>query len=335
MRILRSLLLLSASIPVVALVACGGRDSTARMAHTGYPALPPSRGLHRWDLSHIPVRFCVDLSNHGFVADDAFEQSVISGFREWGLPFQPDGVCAGRMRRGDAINSIGWGSLPADGDPSKYEAGVTDLQYLTCDAGCESGEDGSLAEADITIDSSPPAEYRTPECLSSTLVHEIGHFFGLEHLPAPAVMQAETADCPVYTTDTDRRAVRARYGELGDHASASADSNAARAVYSLVLRQLDLMESHDWTSLYATYTPRFQALCPYAKFVEVIDVPVNAHLEVEGLTVRIEGERAYATYNYVVDGTPTAVGADSYDPDIYSLVSGSWLDDIDSHTNCD
>jgi hypothetical protein len=323
------------SMCLAALVACGRHNSDPPQAAETYPPLPPSRGLHRWDLPHFPLRFCIDVAEHGFVANEAFEESVIGAFREWGVPFQSDGICDHHRRAGDSINSIGWGSLPAARDASTYEAGVTDLRYQTCAKTCESGEDGSLVEADITIDVNPPAEYRTAQCLSSTLVHEVGHLLGLEHLPPPSVMQAETADCPVYTTDTDRRALNARYGELVDRVSTTRTSEAVRAVYSLVLRQLDLMESHDWVNLYATYTPRFQALCPYARFLELSEPPIDARIEMEGIRVRVEGERAYVVYNYVVDGTPTAAGAEDSDPDVYSFVNGSWLDDIDSHTNCE
>jgi hypothetical protein len=69
-------------------------------------------------------------------------------------------------------------------------------------------------EADITIDTAPPAEFRGGDCLYSTLLHETGHFLGLEHLPAPAVMASETSTCLGTLTGADREALRARYGAV-------------------------------------------------------------------------------------------------------------------------
>jgi len=71
-----------------------------------------------------------------------------------------------------------------------------------------------LPRPDITIDADPPRAFRNEECLASTLLHEAGHFLGLEHLPPPAVMQPETSDCPLHLTDADRQALYERYGDV-------------------------------------------------------------------------------------------------------------------------
>ena len=45
-----------------------------------------------------------------------------------------------------------------------------------------------------------------------------GHFLGLEHLPAPAVMAAETSTCLDALTDADLEALFARYGPVAQPA---------------------------------------------------------------------------------------------------------------------
>lgn len=173
------------------------------------PALPPNpAGLLRWPA--FPVHFCVSAAG-GYVNADQFTQAVESSFDAWGAPYVNDGAC-NPPRQDDGVNQIGWGALDDPPGGNVYEAGLTQTVSQECTANCDANDFVRLSEADITIDPAPPAEFRGRTCLFSTLLHEAGHFLGLDHLPAPAVMAAETSGCPQRITAADRAALSLRYG---------------------------------------------------------------------------------------------------------------------------
>ena len=168
--------------------------------------------LNRWD--SLPVHYCVDATETGFATGSDFASLVARAFAAWGVPVADDGACAGRSVNGDKMNEIGFGT-PTNVPPAGShvtEAGETSTTYSECTSGCTPGDRVKLVEADIVIESEPPRQFRTRDCLYSTLLHETGHFLGLEHLPAPAVMAAETSDCPTELTAADRGALLMRYG---------------------------------------------------------------------------------------------------------------------------
>jgi hypothetical protein len=180
---------------------------------TPTPELPSNPdSLQRW--TDLPVHYCVAVSADGFVGSDTFTSAVEQAFAAWGVPSIDDGACPGPPADDDEISEIGWDHLQnADTQQSDvYEAGVTQTRYSECTRGCPADDRISLVEADVRIDTSPPRRFRTQQCLYSTLLHEAGHFLGLDHLPAPAVMAAETSTCPTELTDADLTALRARYG---------------------------------------------------------------------------------------------------------------------------
>lgn len=176
---------------------------------TPTPALPSNpQGLSRWDT--LPVSYCVSTGDQGYVSHELFITAVQRAFDTWGVPSRYDGEC-GPPAQDDRVNEIGWGVLGSRRG-RVYEAGLTQTVTSECTANCDPNDRIKLTEADITIDSAPPREFRSATCLYSTLLHETGHFLGLEHLPSPAVMQAETSGCPTELTDADREALLARYG---------------------------------------------------------------------------------------------------------------------------
>lgn len=189
--------------------------ATSTPTATPTPALPPNpSGLERW--RDFPVRYCIVRDGPGYVSDDEFTQLVEQAFADWGVPATDAGTCGGPIVDNDGVSEIGWGTLGAEaaGRRDLYEAGITRVRYSQCTANCDPDDPVRLTEADITIDIAPPARFRTARCLYSTVLHESGHFLGLDHLPPPAVMAAETSTCIQELTEEDRAALAARYGPV-------------------------------------------------------------------------------------------------------------------------
>lgn len=186
--------------------------STPTVTPTPPPPLPANPdALSRWDV--LPVRFCISAGGEGYVTNEQFVDALRRAFDAWGVAWMNDGAC-GPVTADDRVSEIGWGSLAADNDPNgrTYEAGLTQTVTQECTANCDPDDWIRLSEADITIDSAPPGEYRSERCLYSTVLHETGHFLGVGHLPLPAIMAAKTANCPIELTAADRAALRDRYG---------------------------------------------------------------------------------------------------------------------------
>lgn len=186
-------------------------EAPAATATPEPPPLPPNPGgLARW--RNVPVHFCVSAGQSGYVSPVEFIASVARAFDAWGVAWQSDGAC-GPVVPDDGKNEIGWGTLPAnDVNGRDYEAGLAQTTTQECTSNCDPNDPVRLSEADITIDRSPPVEFRNERCLYSTLLHEVGHFLGVGHLQPPAIMAARTTGCPTEITEADRQALRERYG---------------------------------------------------------------------------------------------------------------------------
>ncbi len=185
--------------------------ATATPTATPTPSLPANPdALQRWIT--LPVTYCI-VTGDGYVSADEFAAAIERAFATWGVPAVNTGACDGMVDEDD-VNEIGWGDLSAatNRGADTYEAGLTSLRYRECTARCDPDDPVHIVEADITIATSPPGAFRNERCLYSTMLHETGHFLGLEHLAAPAVMAPETTTCPDELTAADRGALFARYG---------------------------------------------------------------------------------------------------------------------------
>jgi hypothetical protein len=164
----------------------------------------------RWPA--FPVSYCIDLSREGFVENRVFVAHVQRAFDEWGVEAEFDGECSEPVEDGNNQNQIGWGTveLLGGGNGGVYEAGVTRMRTRTSPTARDE-QPARLVEANIFIDPMPPRQFRTPECLFTTILHEVGHFLGIGHLPAPAVMAAVNTACPQELTAADREALAELY----------------------------------------------------------------------------------------------------------------------------
>jgi hypothetical protein len=189
--------------------------SAATSPLTQNVALPENpTGLHRW--TAFPVHYCIDETQEGFLPIPDLHALTATAFTSWGVPTVDDGACRRGNTTGDRNNEIGWGHPPGGSLPGAavLEAGVTLTTYSQCTANCSPDGTADLLEADIIIEKAAPREFRSERCLYSTLLHETGHFLGIQHLPPPAVMQPETSDCPIKLTRADIDELVARYGAL-------------------------------------------------------------------------------------------------------------------------
>ena len=188
--------------------------STPTAAPAGSTLPPNPEQLHRW--SDLPVQYCIDTSRTGILPNAVFQRLTDEAFTAWGVPAEDEGPCPHGQARGDDLNEIGWGTPPGAPPPGSRvtEAGVTLTTYSQCSANCEGRDPVTVMEADIIIASVVPREFRSERCVYSTLLHETGHFLGLEHLPPPAVMQAQTSSCMTQLTPADVAALVARYGSI-------------------------------------------------------------------------------------------------------------------------
>ncbi len=192
--------------------ATGNSPQAAAGSRNGLP--PNPAGLLRWD--DLPVHYCIDFSSAGYLSDGLFATLVDKAFAAWGVPSVDDSSCSGPVTEADGTNEIGWGTPPGrpEGHGRVFEAGVTNIRSSECVTECDPNDRVQISEADIIIDNNPPREFRTQACLFSTLLHEVGHFLGLDHLPAPAVMAPQTSSCPQQLTAADRDALNERYGTV-------------------------------------------------------------------------------------------------------------------------
>lgn len=174
-------------------------------------AKPPNSKLRHW--GSFPIHYCWAQPPSGRVTP-ALVALTERAFQTWSVSTSYDGVCAGQAKLGDGANEIAFGALTNSADiaAGMQEAGVTLVDCID-----RTGADGcALAEADIILDyqayvSVPDVDQA--QCLLSTLIHETGHFLGLDHRAPPSVMQAVRSEtCPIQLFPADRLAFRDRYG---------------------------------------------------------------------------------------------------------------------------
>ncbi|MEZ4554523.1 MAG: matrixin family metalloprotease [Dehalococcoidia bacterium] len=166
----------------------------------------------RWQ--SLPVHYCIVEDNRGFVAAERFVELTTEAFERWGVAATYDGPCSEAVE-GNGRSEVAWGS-PDDTtrnhpEGGAYQVGWTKLVFRRCPSGCPGGAETEITEADILILPTPPDEFQTAECLFASLLHEAGHFFGVQHLESPAVMAPASDECAQQLTPADTEAIQALY----------------------------------------------------------------------------------------------------------------------------
>lgn len=154
-----------------------------------------------------PVTYCIVRDEEGGFADhETFASLTQRAVAAWGIPSAYTGDCDGPITAGNGVNEIGWGDL-GSGVQNLSEAGNTSIRYRST----PSGGPPDIIEADITIAREPARGRDNDECLYTTLLHEVGHLFGVPHLEAGTVMSPVISDCLQELTPGDIEAIQRLY----------------------------------------------------------------------------------------------------------------------------
>ena len=116
---------------------------------------------------------------------------------------------------------------------------------------------------------------------------------------------------------------------------ALAGTAAAAGTPSDTVRQQDtLIRAGKFQALYQLYSPKFRAKCPYGKWVKAAPAARKAlqgvTLKVIGYQVSQGGDQAFVSYKYL-QGSKVVYSTTT---DLYVLVHGKWLDELDKGTSC-
>jgi hypothetical protein len=96
--------------------------------------------------------------------------------------------------------------------------------------------------------------------------------------------------------------------------------------------EVRLLQRGDLRDDYALLSPFYRATCPLATFLRGGRGAQQRFggLSLRVLAVRIDGTKAYLTYEFLRDGV--ALGKAT--GDVFVNVEGKWFDDVDKYTNC-
>ncbi|HWC30364.1 MAG TPA: matrixin family metalloprotease [Dehalococcoidia bacterium] len=177
-----------------------------------------------WADDSIPVRYCVNPANGPLnsagaplMSDAAFAAAVRRAFQTWQdisgsyIAFAYTGLCsADPFDFRDQVNTIGWGWLFSSA------IGLTGPSISHGRFQRQSSQ-GQYFEGDIVIDVryalsfDDEAEYIN-RALPAILLHEVGHFIGLDHSNDPcSIMVAVITDNPPVLCAVDMNGARALY----------------------------------------------------------------------------------------------------------------------------
>jgi hypothetical protein len=179
-----------------------------------------------WADESIPVLYCVnpanppvDTNGNAIMSAEVFATAVRRAFQTWQdvsgayIAFRYTGLCnSDPFNFRDQVNTIGWGWL------FSTAIGAT-APSATHGKFQRQSSQGQYYEADIVVDVryaqsfDDEAEY-VNRALPYVLLHEVGHFVGLDHSDDPcSIMKAVITKDPAVLCEVDANGARALYPE--------------------------------------------------------------------------------------------------------------------------
>jgi Matrixin len=177
-----------------------------------------------WADDFMPIPYCVngadppvDSTGAPLMSAAQFAQTVQHAFQTWQdvpgsyVSFSYQGICSNDpFDTRDQVNTVGWGWLFSSAIGVAAPS-ATHGQFL------RQSSFGQIYELDIVVDVryaqsfDDEAEYIN-RALPYVLLHEIGHFIGLDHSEDPcSIMQPVIVDAPPVLCEVDRDGARALY----------------------------------------------------------------------------------------------------------------------------
>jgi Matrixin len=211
--------------------AAPSAPSTSSQSPVSIPAPPqPGSGYTFigavWADDSMPIPYCVDADNppidtvgDPIMTPDQFAQTVRRAFQTWQdvegsyIAFAYQGICHNDpFDTRDQVNTVGWGWLFSTAIGATAPS-ATHGQFL------RQSSFGQIYEMDIVVDVryaqsfDDESEYIN-RALPWVLLHEIGHFIGLNHSTDPcSIMQPVIQDADPVLCEVDKAGARALYPE--------------------------------------------------------------------------------------------------------------------------
>jgi hypothetical protein len=160
----------------------------------------------RW--LELPVHYCTDTHLDGYIDDAQFVESAALAFERWGVPAVHDGACPAFVQNDDGVSAIGWRPLHGDSDGGTY-------RIAACKYFCRGDMRLAIGESDVYLKPFMEEEYATVECFDALMLHEVGHFLGLNHNDGYGVM-GDGEWCSSEFSSEDLASLFERYGEDAD-----------------------------------------------------------------------------------------------------------------------
>ena len=149
----------------------------------------------------------------------------------------------------------------------------------------------------------------------------------LSRIVAAAALVLVAVGCATGSTRTD---------QAGSPAQAAVEGSTGAGARRLIRLEARLVNNRDWTSMYRVFTPRFRASCSFDVFAaEGVqyygNAPVLSTRDVR--VVRADGDSVWLSYRMFAGGRPV-VAVTAANPDRFTRVGDTWLDDLDAITHC-
>lgn len=173
--------------------------------------------------------------------------------------------------------------------------------------------------------------------IAQATAHDLAFFFvDVDHEPRERVVIARRAaahrklDEALRTLAVGIATIAVAVG-LSLASPARAGSGPAAALRA----EISAYEKRDWSRLWASYTPRFHRTCPHAAWLASArearaTFPARLRIGLVFTSIRVRGTRAVLSYRMIYQGRLLATARG----DVFLLIRGRWLDDLDGVTKC-